>query len=311
MQSAHVFEQSGEHRSPRRFALTTEELRSFERDGYIGPFPLVEPRLCEPLAKILVAKVRSEPALQMRTLRRRFEAAIHAFAQRLFGSPVEIEEEGPVGTPRYWYKSAHLLIPEAEELALRPPVVDRMVSILGPDLLLWGAQIVAKEGGENHRWHEDVEHVAWAGATAWLGLANVNRESTMKVIPGSHLFRITPQELAARHGGSLGSDEDTLALAQRIAPTARIVELGLRPGEFFIFSGRTWHASKNSSKRRRVAMILQFAPSSSRVRVPCSYELPTQWYPSQPLVMLAAGRDPHRVNHVRGPRSVRVSSGPS
>jgi ectoine hydroxylase-related dioxygenase (phytanoyl-CoA dioxygenase family) len=238
--------------------------------------------------------------LNMRSLRWRIESAVHAFTQRYLGPPAE--EAAPAGAPRYWYKSAHLLIPEVEELALRSPIVDRMISILGPDLLLWGAQLVRKKDGENHRWHEDVEHVAWAGATAWIGLANVNRESTMKVIPGSHLFGTTPQELVAVHGGKLESDSDTLRLAKAISPTARIVELDLRPGEFFIFSGRTWHASKNSSGRRRVAMILQFAPPSSRVRVPCSFQLPTPWCPSQPLVMLAAGTDRHRVNHVRARR---------
>jgi ectoine hydroxylase-related dioxygenase (phytanoyl-CoA dioxygenase family) len=304
MQSAPTHEPSRENLTKRSFALTPAELSSFQRDGYIGPFPLIEPRLCGPLAEVLVAKVRSQPALKMRSRRRRLGAAVHALARRLFGSPVV--GTGPAGAPRYWYKSAHLLIPEAEELALRSPIVDRMVSILGQDLLLWGAQLVAKESGENHRWHEDVEHVAWVGATAWLGLANVNRESTMKVIPGSHLFGITPQEFAARSGGDLARDGDALRLARRIAPAARIVELDLRPGEFFIFSGRAWHASKNSSGRRRIAMIMQFSPSSSRVRVPCSYELPTQWHPAQPLVMLAAGRDPHGVNHVRD-RSPRAS----
>ncbi len=282
----------------RGFALTAEELSSFQSNGYIGPFPLIEPRLCGPLADVLVEKVRSHPALSMRSLRWRIESAVHARLQRFFGPLVE--KAAPAGTPRYWYKSAHLLIPEAEELALRPAIVDHMISILGPDLLLWGAQLVEKRGGENHRWHEDVEHVAWAGATAWVGLANVNRESTMKVIPGSHLFGITPQELVARNGGKLESDSDTLRLAREVSPTATIVELDLRPGEFFIFSGRTWHASKNSSGRRRVAMILQFASPSSQVRVPCSFQIPTQWCPSQPLVMLAAGTDRHGVNHVRG-----------
>jgi hypothetical protein len=298
MQTAPFPEQLEDIHRPQGFALTADELSSFQRNGYIGPFPLVEPWLCGPLAEVLVERVRSHPALNMRSLRWRLGSAIHALAQRFLEPPPR--EGGPAGTPQYWYKSAHLLIPEAEELALRPPIVDRMISILGPDLLLWGAQLVEKEDGQHHRWHEDVEHVAWAGATAWIGLANVNRESTMKVIPGSHLFGITPQELAAAHGSRLESDSDTLGLAKQISPAARIVELDLRPGDFFIFSGRTWHASKNSSGRTRVAMILQFSPSSSRVRVPCSYELPTPWYPSQPLVMLASGKDRHRVNHVRG-----------
>jgi phytanoyl-CoA dioxygenase PhyH len=309
MQTAPSQEQLEHVNHPRSLALTAAELRSFQTNGYIGPFQLVEPRLCGPLAERLVAKVQSHPVLNMRSPRRRIEDSIHAFAHRyLKREPIE---ERPAGTPRYWYKSAHLLIPEVEELALRPGVIDRMTSILGKDLLLWGGQLVAKRAGEHHRWHEDVEHVAWAGVTAWIGLSNVDRHSTMKIIPGSHLFGVTPQELAKRHGGRLESNSDVLRLAKQISPDARIVELDLRPGDFFIFSGRTWHASKNDTGRERVAMIFQFCPSSSRARIPCSYELPTPWYPAQPWVMLASGEDHHHINHVQRPRALRrpVSAG--
>jgi hypothetical protein len=305
MQPAPLSQEFESVNHPRGFALNAAELSSFHTNGYVGPFSLVEPGLCGALAETLVEKAQSHPVLNMRSPRRRLEDKLHAFAHRLLGR--NPSEGKPVGPPRYWYKSAHLLIPEAEELALRPQVIDRMSSILGPDLLLWGGQLVAKRDGEHHRWHEDIEHVAWAGATAWIGLTNVGRDSTMKIIPGSHLFGVTPQELAKRHGARLESDTDTLRLAQQISPAASIVELDLTPGDFFIFSGRTWHASKNSSGRKRVAMIFQFCPSSSRARIPCSYELPTPWYPSQPWVMLALGKDRHQVNHVQ---SRRPSPGP-
>ena len=301
MQQAPSQEQNKDIDGPRGFTLTAAELRSFQTNGYVGPFPLIEPRLCGPLAETLVEKALSHPVLNMRSPRRRLEDAIHALTHRLLAR--RPPDGKPEGEPRYWYKSAHLLIPEAEELALRPAVLDRMRSILGPDLLLWGGQLVAKRDGEHHRWHEDIEHVAWSGATAWIGLTNVARDSTMKIIPGSHRFGVTPQELAQRHGGSLQSDDDTLRLARELDPTAHVVALDLRPGEFFIFSGRTWHASKNSSGHKRVAMIFQFCPSSARARIPCSDEIPTPWYPSQPWVLLAAGEDRHHVNHLRRRRS--------
>jgi ectoine hydroxylase-related dioxygenase (phytanoyl-CoA dioxygenase family) len=297
MLSASMQEQSAVLHPRQGFALTAKELDSFQRDGYVGPFPLLDPRLCTSLAESLVAKTRRHPDLNRRSLRHKVESAIHAIAARGLGRPLPVWK--PVGAPGYWYKSVHLLIPEAEELALRPEIVDRMISILGPDLLLWGVQLVAKKAGENHRWHADIEHVAWTGATAWLGLANINSQSTMQVIPKSHLFGVTPQELAKRQGARLESDSETLGLAQQMSPDARIVELDMKPGDFFIFSGCTWHASKNSSGRERVAMISQFSPTSAQPRIPCTYELPTPWYSVPPWVMLAAGEDRHGINHVQ------------
>lgn len=283
------------------FHLEADEINFFQKNGHIGPFPLLDHVTSAELVETITKKIRQHPKLTgwygWSHRRRKLSALLLGFLDRDFKSSAH-KENDPHGSPQYWAKNVHLLIPEVAELGLRREVMDRINSILGKDVLLWGGWFSAKKV-EVHRWHEDVEHREWNGATAWIGLSNVGPNSTMKVISGSHLFGTTPQEVAAERGSNLQSDGEVLDLARRFSRDAKVVQLDLKPGYFFLFSGRTWHGSINTSGKRRAAMIFQYCRPDTRVRIPCSYEIPTKWFRAQPWVMLASGEDRFGVNHVK------------
>jgi hypothetical protein len=103
----------------------------------------------------------------------------------------------------------------------------------------------------------------------------------------------------------LHDDDQVLASAQQIRPEARVVKMAIKPGEFFIFSGRTWHASYDVGPEERTAVIYQYCSPASRVRIPLNFEPHrAQFLRAQPTVMLAAGKDEFGLNHLRLPEQL-------
>ena len=78
-------------------------------------------------------------------------------------------------------------------------ILDRVESILGPDVLLWSCEYFIKEAGTEHivSWHQDLTYWGMDGSdhevTAWLALSPATAESgCMKFVPGSHKQAIVP-----------------------------------------------------------------------------------------------------------------------
>ncbi|MET0241517.1 MAG: SDR family NAD(P)-dependent oxidoreductase [Sphingobium sp.] len=291
------------------FHLSAEELEFFNTNGYIGPFKCFDEDLGEPYSELMLGKKRYFPLLddmfqktnkgKIGKIKGKLKGKAEQVRDTAYGKMQTLSgEKGPLGKPRHWYKSTHFLIPEVGKLGKLPQIVDRMQSILGNDLLLWSCQIMNKKA-QSHRWHEDVEHVEWTGATVWMGIDNVGPGNTMKVIPGSHLYGISPQELAVKDGADLSSDESILAALRKTRPEAEIVTIEMKPGWAFIFAGRAWHASHDVTDKVRSAVIFQYCAPSERVRIPMTYEPPhVTFHPAQPWVMRVAGEDKFGVNHV-------------
>lgn len=271
--------------------LTSEQLDFFNKNGYAGPFPLLKTDVIAPLTELMTGKVKNFPVLKnppkkpfvKRLLKKASIAAEFLRTSRL--------------PPKLFYKSAHALIPEISGLGSSTEIVERIKSILGEDLILWSSELITQKPGKKHRWHEDIEHTHWEGATAWLALANATK-GVMKVITGSHKFGTAPQDIKV----DLQNDETVLKEARKISKTAKIVSLDIKPGEFFIFAGRTWHATANDSELDRTAMIFQYAPAREKIRIPLNFENPVKWDSRQPPVQLVSGKAPHTLNHLTSPR---------
>src|SRR5687768_16795639 len=95
------------------------------------------------------------------------------------------------------------------ELAVHPTIVRVVREILGEQVMLWGASIIKRAPGAVHPWHCDIES---AGPTArtmavWLGLEHTSRESSLVLLPYSHRFGLSVQELRQQLGW--GRDEIT------------------------------------------------------------------------------------------------------
>jgi len=179
---------------------------------------------------------------------------------------------GGHGRPE-WHKGWAAVDPVYHELATRPALLEIVRPLLGPDVVLWGANVVSRGPGQTHACHSDMESAAAHGrfASLWVGLCNTSRDSGLRLIPGSHRYGKTVQELRYRDGATRAedSDESALAWAREHDPGARIVAPEVRDGETIVFDGRLWHASANRmAAAERLALLLQYAAADSPVYRP-------------------------------------------
>src|SRR5262249_52505209 len=96
------------------FALSAEEVAQFERNGYLGPIKLYEP---------------DEMRERWIQIQRQLRDRSHAIYQ---GSEVESSSIGNY--------DRHLDIDLLSEHIIQPGIVDRLVGLLGPNLLCWRSE---------------------------------------------------------------------------------------------------------------------------------------------------------------------------
>ena len=127
--------------------LSTAELALFEKNGWIGGYPLLMPA---GIAELL----RGGRGAPRRFLRKGL---------------AQLTDDDAVFERRPWYKSMHAYLPAYGRLASHPAIVARVASILGPDVIAWGMTTSAVRPGQRHRWHVDVEHRRWPGLASSSG----------------------------------------------------------------------------------------------------------------------------------------------
>jgi ectoine hydroxylase-related dioxygenase (phytanoyl-CoA dioxygenase family) len=136
-------------------------LNTFETKGYIGPFKLFTEDQCKEI-----------------------------LTERLIP-----------GVCQTWNKSTHEQSGHVVKTAAHPFIKDKIIALLGNDILLWSSQFIKQKPGQKHVWHMDVEpgegipDGSWKGVTLWLGLKNLNHKTTLSLITHSHLLDTAPREL--------------------------------------------------------------------------------------------------------------------
>lgn len=228
----------------------------------------------------------------------------------------------PIRRP-VWEKSLATVDPLTYEIAVNPSLLRLIRALIGNDIVLWGASIVVRRFGEIHPWHCDIESSAPDGGfvSVWIGLLNTQKGSALQLIPGSHTYGVSIQEMAAREG-VLRNDRTNAAVcrfADSQRPGADIVQPQTGDGEAIIFDGRLWHGSQNEADGApRVALLLQYARADIPVRVPDLrvLEWPFQFKEERPPVIAVSGQgDPSR-NHLvhpptfRQPNAIRSTAHP-
>jgi uncharacterized cupin superfamily protein len=217
----------------RHAVAVTSAAGGFARDGFVGPLPLIDPQRCRALVDLL-------------------------------NSP-----EAPA--PAIWLKGGAATDWRLSKLGSNPRLLALLTPLLGPNIILWGAKLIARKPGQVHLWHVDSEASAPSGrfVTAWIGLHNTTGESGIRMIAGSHLCRTVEEFQGER--GCLRTDTSTetaLDWAQSENPDARLIEPEVGNGEVILFDGRMWHGSHNRlSDKTRFALLLQFASADSPVRI--------------------------------------------
>jgi uncharacterized cupin superfamily protein len=208
-----------------------------------------------------------------------------AFRERGFAGPIRVftpkecrailtglrgKQERP---PLDWHKGRAVTSLYYYSLATHDRILDLVTSVLGNDIILWGASLLGRAPGYTHPWHSDMESSAPKGETVavWIGLACTNSQSSLTVAPYSHRFGVTVQQLMQENGRgphSIG-DAEVARWAQERDSRSDTLRVGTLDGEALLFDGRLWHGSHNLNRRgKRYAALLQYATPRTPIRIP-------------------------------------------
>lgn len=247
-----------------------DERERFENDGYLGPVRLFSAEQCRQF--LSAAADPSEPA------------------------------------PLTWHKGRGASSRIYHDFATQPAILDVVSSLLGDDVMLWGASVVDRSPRMTHPWHSDIESCGPIGRTVsvWVGLENTTRASSLQMIPRSHRFGVSVQqvrkELGVRREDATNEDVLAWALARDARSGLAVLEMG--DGDAVFFDGRLWHGSNNLSEKTRRALLLQFSTPETVIRIPDPNVLDWPFrqveHPRPPCVMVR-GADTGRANRIIRP----------
>ena len=173
--------------------------------------------------------------------------------------------------PVDWWKSRAINSELFHRIANHETIVSIARSVIGPDVLLWGASVVTRKCRKTHPWHCDIETSSSPpGKTlsVWIGLKNV-KKSSLKLISYSHKFSRIVQQAAYENSKLRGQvkDRDALEWARSENDRSRLIFTNIDCGEAVIFDGRLWHSSYNKNIiGTRKAILLQYASMDTEIR---------------------------------------------
>lgn len=236
--------------------------KSFEEQGFIGPFKLWEP-------EVMTAWWKKQRAALLNP---------NCGERAVFDNPVNYDR--------------HLDIPGLSQIISEPEIVRRMQALIGEDVLCWRTEFFPKNPGDaGTGWHQVETYAIGEAAkgmlepttrsedipmelTAWVAFTEAIRENgCMKLIPGSH--REWKYDETARMSWDnkrkdntfFGYDYSDLRLDKNWNPDEENVKhVEMKPGEFIIFTARCIHGSNgNNSRKQRMGFAIRVVPTHVRV----------------------------------------------
>jgi len=253
----------------KRFQLSDEEKKFFYENGYAGPFTLYEPEE--------MTRIWEEVRMDLLDL-----------------------SNAPFPNSKLNY-DRHLDMPALNSAISDPRIVDRISSILGPDVLSWRTEWFPKyPGDEGTDWHQAESFVEFEGTekleptaaidgkpwelTAWVAMSEATKANgCLKLMPGSHRtwyfdekrnIPFEPENFNKRvlddgqKSGFYGYDYEKLKLDPNWKPDeSRAVHMEVKPGQFFIFTSRCMHGSNSNSTKDsvRFGWATRFVPTHVKV----------------------------------------------
>ncbi|MEM9602561.1 MAG: phytanoyl-CoA dioxygenase family protein [Pseudomonadota bacterium] len=213
--------------------LDTAQVEQYWEDGFLFPIPIMD---------------EAEAA----DWRAGVEATETAYPDGSLPSPLN----------QYLRVNTPVVLPLAAKLASDRRILDVVEGVLGPNLLVWGAEFFDKAAHSDKivSMHQDLTY--WGlGATskqvtAWLALSPATRTSgCMALARGSHKNPILP------HNDTF-ADENLLSRGQEVAVDVAESDrtyIELQPGQMSLHHGLTIHGSgPNTSDDRRLGFAIRF-----------------------------------------------------
>lgn len=159
------------------------------------------------------------------------------------------------------------VLPSFDRLIRHETLIHAASAVLGPDLLVWSAQMFTKEANSPKiiSWHQDLTY--WGlddaeEATCWVALSPATPASgCMKFVPGSHKKQLVP------HVDTF-AENNMLSRGQEIAvevDEADAIPVELQPGQSSLHHGHLFHASgPNTTDDRRIGVAIRYIKPSMK-----------------------------------------------
>ena len=224
-----------------RFPLDAGEIEAYHRDGVVGPFRLVSPDVMASMRERIVDEI--------------------------------IVGGAQLDDPHVDYHDRHLDHETVCRLCRGPELVDRIASLIGPDLLIWRSnfqikQPLAEASGDEQRytevpWHQDGAYFdlrppVWA--SAWIAVTEATLDNgCLQVVRGSHTSTFDHDVDDTRHSFHQAVPTDAI-------DPDDIQAFELEPGQFVLFSENALHGSgPNRTARPRIGLSPRVMPPFVRV----------------------------------------------
>ncbi|MCO5997986.1 chlorinating enzyme [Actinoallomurus rhizosphaericola] len=255
--------------------LSDEEVTQFHQRGFAGPFTLYEP---DEMQRIWRQQ-------RVRLLDR--SAAVYQDAAAKSGTNIANYDR-------------HLDNEFLADHICRPEIVDRVASVLGPDVLCWRTEFFPKyPGDEGTDWHQadtfanvsGTPQILWPGQseaggtiTVWCAFTDATVErGALQFIPGTHHTRFydetkrmeyRPAQInsLAKGGvrrGFFGYDYRELQIDPDWSPNEDAAEsMVMKAGQFVMFWSTLMHAShphSGATKEPRIGFAARYVPTSVRI----------------------------------------------
>lgn len=262
--------------APATFALTVEELHTFEEQGFFGPFRVLDEE----------EMVQSWRAERLALLDRSNAVYTEEFAQ-----------SGNTNISNY---DRHLDNEFLADLIMNPRITERVASIIGPDVLCWRTEFFPKyPGDEGTDWHQadtfanasGKPQIVWPKDTGFGGTMTVWTAFTeattdngcLEFIPGSYTtmnydetkvmhydpHRINNATKGETRRGFFGYDYRDLQIDPDFKPDeSKAVPMVMRPGEAVMFWSTLMHASyphSGKTDQMRLGFAGRYVPTSVHV----------------------------------------------
>lgn len=214
-------------------ALSSEQITRYEREGVVFP-------------------IRCLPGAEMDG----FAAKFAEVERRDGGRLLKRHNEKP-----------HLLMRWINELMRRPEILDRVESLIGPNLLVWQTGFFAKKPGDGGyvSWHQDSTYWGLSSpdvASVWLAFTPSNASNgCMRVVPGSHTRDQLPHADTFASGNMLSRGQEVaVEVNERDA-----LDIVLEPGEMSLHHVRIIHGSNpNTGTQPRIGFVARYIPTHVR-----------------------------------------------
>jgi ectoine hydroxylase-related dioxygenase (phytanoyl-CoA dioxygenase family) len=252
--------------------LSAADMEFFSAHGFLGPFEL-------------------PPAL-------REELMPEAYLRRVR----QVLDSGRLGRDKA--RNQHLYSSSLVRLASHPEILDKVRAMLGEDVLLWVAHILARKSGTGGQvWHSDSINQYVRGIHVSLALTDMTRKNgCLSLIRGTHLYRTSLWAYEQSKGLDRNDTDAIVKLADESAPwhaPHKVELMEITAGQYFFTWGGLWHGvGPNNTNETRMACVARYVRPDFQCRDHGMRDDRIHPGELQPC-LLVHGRDDFKLNDLR------------